>query len=154
MPIDSSPSPSEIRKYVDDLLGDDAATAAGRCGDDVLESAAAAKAASAEDLIPTNRMWGASDKATTDVILDSLNDVGWQGESIVVAELDGKLYILDGHHRVLAAEHALDGAGLPVPYRVALPEEYPRWGFANGDAIQEAAEWVWRQGSFLDRDGY
>jgi ParB-like chromosome segregation protein Spo0J len=37
---------------------------------------------------------------------------GWQGDAISVFEHNGSKYILDGHHRVVAAR----AAGIEVPY--------------------------------------
>jgi hypothetical protein len=67
--------------------------------------------------IPTAR-----DRALVAEIEASMRQNGWVGDPIAVAEVNGHLYILDGHHRVAAAGRA----GIPVRYRVVPPEELAR----------------------------
>ncbi len=47
-------------------------------------------------------------------IADELSTSGWNGPPIKVVDIDGGLYVVDGHHRLAAARRA----GVDVPYEV------------------------------------
>lgn len=48
---------------------------------------------------------------------ESMKASGWNGPPIKVVEANGKLYVVDGHHRLAAATQA----GIKVPYQVVEP---------------------------------
>jgi len=50
-------------------------------------------------------------------IAESMRTGGWQGPPIKVVDVDGRLYVVDGHHRLAAARQV----GLDVPYDVVDP---------------------------------
>ncbi|MFF8279992.1 RHS repeat-associated core domain-containing protein [Streptomyces lateritius] len=66
----------------------------------------------------TEALSGNASKRNVDNLTASMKEGGWQGDPIKVAQKNGELYILDGHHRVAAAKRA----GIEVPYQV-VPEE-------------------------------
>ncbi|MFD4218228.1 RHS repeat-associated core domain-containing protein [Streptomyces griseus] len=66
----------------------------------------------------TEALSGNASKRNVDNLTASMKEGGWQGDPIKVAQSNGELYILDGHHRVAAAKRA----GIEVPYQV-VPEE-------------------------------
>lgn len=60
---------------------------------------------------------------------------GWKGSPIAVLEHNGQKYILDGHHRTMAARKA----EIAVEYRAVNPRELPHFGYHSIDEVLQAA---------------
>ncbi|MEO8597282.1 MAG: RHS repeat-associated core domain-containing protein [Candidatus Solibacter sp.] len=58
------------------------------------------------ELQRTHSISGKASSRKVSDLAKSMSEVGWQGESIVVIEYEGKLYVIDGHHRLSGAKRA------------------------------------------------
>lgn len=67
--------------------------------------------------IRTEALSGNASSRLVSKISESMRMNGWQGDPIKTIDVDGSLYIVDGHHRVAAARRA----GIEVPYQVVDP---------------------------------
>lgn len=56
---------------------------------------------------------------------------GWQGDAISAIEIDGQKYILDGHHRVAAAQQA----GVQVQYNLIDSKDLSNFGYDSIDDV-------------------
>jgi hypothetical protein len=59
---------------------------------------------------------------------------GWSGPPVSVLEIAGELYVLDGHHRVVAARHAR----IDVHYRLILIDELAGYGYSSKEEVVKA----------------
>jgi hypothetical protein len=70
-------------------------------------------------------------------IADSMRTNGWRGDPIRVVEQNGQRIVVDGHHRLAAAQRA----GIEVPYEVVPPSSVigpGRWSSID-DILRDAA---------------
>jgi hypothetical protein len=67
--------------------------------------------------VRTEALSGRASGRTVSEIADSMRTQGWQGPPIKTVQLDDSLYVVDGHHRLAAAQRV----GLDVPYEVVDP---------------------------------
>lgn len=61
---------------------------------------------------------------------------GFFGEPIKVIEIDGRRYVLDGHHRLEAAARA----GVEVEYEVVEPSSLPSFGYESVEEVLRASD--------------
>jgi len=72
------------------------------------------KKVSPHDLHRTHSISGRTSSRNVNRIAESLMEEGWIGDPIDVIEHEGKMYIVDGHHRLAAAKRV----GVDVPVRL------------------------------------
>ncbi len=65
----------------------------------------------------TEALTGRGSARQVSEIADSMKVNGWNGPPIKVVEVNGKMYVVDGHHRLAAASQA----GVKVQYEVVEP---------------------------------
>jgi hypothetical protein len=87
------------------------------------------------DFIRTHDVSGASSRRKVAAIAQSMRTSGWKGSPIAVLEHNGQKYILDGHHRTLAARQS----ETVVAYRAVSPRELPHFGYHSIDEVLQAA---------------
>jgi RHS repeat-associated protein len=91
-------------------------------GSDAGAAKGALREVSPYSLVRTHNISGKTSARNVTKIIESMRSGGWQGGPIEVVEYNGKLYVLDGHHRLFSAKEA----PLPsVPVRVVPFESRP-----------------------------
>jgi hypothetical protein len=83
------------------------------------KSVAADSAAAAKpwEFTPTETLSGSADTRLVNQLAESMRGNGWRGDPIKVVEVNGERIVVDGHHRIAAAQIA----GIDVPYEVVDP---------------------------------
>jgi len=83
---------------------------------------------SPQDLVRTHGLKGDSTTKKVLAYADELSKTGWANmPPVSLVDIDGKLYILDGHHRVAAASRA----GVDVKYNLVDPSEIGSYGYKS-----------------------
>lgn len=75
------------------------------------------------------------DRPIVEEIAASMEQHGWQGPPIVIVASEGKMYVLDGHHRVAAARMV----SLKVRARGVALVDLPAFGYAGLDEVVSTA---------------
>jgi hypothetical protein len=83
----------------------------------------------------THGLSGKADARIVDDLTASMKNQGWKGDPIAVLEHGGSKYILDGHHRWVAAQRA----GVEIPYRSVAEAELSAFGYRSVDEVIWAA---------------
>lgn len=87
--------------------------------------------------VRTEALSGRGSARTVQELTDSMRTNGWQGDPIKVVELNGERIVVDGHHRLAAAQRA----GIDVPYEVVGPSTVigpGQWSSVD-DILRDAA---------------
>jgi hypothetical protein len=67
--------------------------------------------------VRTHALQGRASSSLVREIADDMRSAGWNGPPVKVVEMNGKRFVVDGHHRLAAAKRA----GIDVPYEVVDP---------------------------------
>ncbi len=89
----------------------------------------------ASTLVRSHPIGGRSSTARVDDIAASMRSNGYVGDSIKVIQSDGRMIIVDGHHRAVAASRT----GTPVNVQVVGPESFPM-GSGGWQSIDQAIQ--------------
>lgn len=92
----------------------------------------------ASTLVRSHAIGGRSSTARVDDIAASMRQNGYVGDPIKVIESDGRMIIVDGHHRTVAASRT----GTPVTVQVVGPESFPMGsgGWQSIDEVIQASQ--------------
>jgi hypothetical protein len=88
-----------------------------------------------EAVIPAERIAGADWNKVNDLVNAMRQAGGWVGDPAKVTNINGKLILIDGHHRV----HAAMEAGVDVVYQMVRAEDLPQEVFRTAQQIANDA---------------
>ncbi|WP_203793607.1 polymorphic toxin-type HINT domain-containing protein, partial [Cellulomonas oligotrophica] len=100
-------------------------------------SCGAGGVARASGFVRTEALSGRGSARTVQEIADSMRSGGWQGDPIRVVNLNGQRIVVDGHHRLAAAQRV----GIDIPYEVVPPSSVVgpgQWSSVD-DILRDAA---------------
>jgi len=87
--------------------------------------------APAHSFLRTESIRGNASAKRVAALEKNLRQEGWRGAPISAFEYEGRLYILDGHHRVIAARRA----GIGVPYRLVAEDALAQFGYNSSNEV-------------------
>jgi hypothetical protein len=90
--------------------------------------------ASAYEFLRTHAISGRASTRTVVQLIDDMTENGWTGPPIVVLEHATGRYILDGHHRFLAARLAK----ILVRYSAVGIDDLPKFGYESIEQVIQA----------------
>lgn len=86
----------------------------------------------------THEIGGKASTKTVDVIAESMRESGYVGSPIAAANVNGRWFIFDGHHRSAAARIT----GTAVQIELVPASMYGRYGYSTAAEIVHAASAV------------
>jgi hypothetical protein len=87
--------------------------------------------------VRTEALSGRASSRTVQELTESMRTNGWQGDPIKVVEINGQRIVVDGHHRLAAAQRA----GINVPFKIVDPSSVigpGQWSSVD-DILRDAA---------------
>ena len=90
--------------------------------------------APAHEFLKTHSISGRTSSRLVKLLIQSLCEDGWIGAAIAVVRIGSEMYILDGHHRTVAARHAK----IDVSYRLVEIDELSSFGYSSLEQVVHA----------------
>jgi RHS repeat-associated protein len=109
---------------------------AAKVGREALEGGLSRGRAAARSFERTESLSGRASSRKVAEIEESMRQSGYIGDPVKVLEHDGRLYVLDGHHRVEAASRA----GVDVQYEAVDVSALPAFGYGSVEEVLRASD--------------